>query len=369
MTGIRLSAVVMTHPSRRRYADQMRDVHPDLELQVVEDPAPQLAPSALRTGRLAWDAVAPDATHHLVIEDDTRLCSGFPDIVLAAIAARPDHAISLYTEWGSETSYAVRLAALAGCPWAEVVDDYVPTQALVLPARAARAFGRFPGSAGPLYDRTMHLFLATTGVPTLMTVPNLVDDARISSIEGHDHLGARASVCFVADTTASGPPPMVDWSAPAVAAPVVPAFSWTTGRAYSLRRGDTVRGPWRRTPYPVISRFEPLATATLELGRAAVSQLPARVRSIGPGLLLGLWLTGHGLGRVTADLLGSEPAALDTALARPVVERALATTAPGALRFLVADAELTRRLGHLHGLVETSVRDGYQTRSLAEEAA
>lgn len=352
MTEVRLSAVVMTHPKRRHDAEEMQDRHPDLGLRIVEDPAPDEQPSALRTARTAWAALAPDATHHLVIEDDTVLCADFHQHLLAAIAARPGHAISFYTEWGSETSYAVRLAALLGDSWAEVVDDYVPTQALVLPARVAGGFPGFDAFVHRLYDHTMHAYLASAEVPAAMTVPNLADDARLSSVLGHGFLGERASVCFPADAAGA-----VDWTASAPRPTTVPAFSYAIGHPYTVVRSDSPGRRWRRGRHPAMPGY---ATA-LARGRAAIGCHPAAVRHIGSKLLLGLWSTAYGLGWVAADLLGHDQDELERAMARPFARHALATLPDGALRFLIDD-QLRAELGDdLRRLVERAVREGATT--------
>jgi hypothetical protein len=356
---VRLSAVVMTHPARMRYAHQLRERHLELDLQVVVDPAPDEDGGALRTARLAWAAVAPGATHHLVVQDDTVLCPRFWDHLERAILARPDQALSLYTEWGSQTSYAVRLAALSGSAWAEVIEQYVPTQALVLPADVARAFGRYAGYSGPHDDFAMRLFLASAGVPTLVTVPNLAEDARLPSVVGHDYLGERASVCFLAEGMGN-----VGWSTETAVPTVVPVFGFTVGQPYSVVRADRPGGRWRRVSPPAVPRSGPTAAA-LDIGRVEVQRCPAALRSVGPRLLLGVWLTAYGLGMVAADLLGPDragPAELDRALARPTVRRALATMPHGALRFLVDDYLLAEHSDHLSRLVELGVRQGYEAR-------
>ena len=135
---VRLSAVVMTHPRRRAAAEALRDLHPDLDLGIVVDPDPDGPPDALRTARLAWSAVRDDATHHLVVQDDMRLIDGFAAHAARAAAAMPGQVLCFFTEWGSRTSHALRLATLEGASWVPVIDPYVPTTALLLPAEVAQ---------------------------------------------------------------------------------------------------------------------------------------------------------------------------------------------------------------------------------------
>src|SRR5437660_12652471 len=128
----------MTHPARVQSAERLGAEHRDRDLRIACDPAPELGPATLRTARAAWAMVAPHATHHLVIQDDVILPDRFFEHVAAALACRPDSALAFFAEWGCATATAIRVAALRGASWAEVVDWYVPTQALALPAAVAR---------------------------------------------------------------------------------------------------------------------------------------------------------------------------------------------------------------------------------------
>jgi hypothetical protein len=348
MTEVRLSAAVMTHPSRAVHAQRLRDRHPELALRLAVDPDPDQPGGAMRTARLAWQAVAPDATHHLVVQDDTVLCESFLAHLLRAIEARPAQAISLYTEWGSETSYAVRLAALSGSAWAEVIDDYVPTQALVLPAAVAREFDAFPGDPDQIHDDfAMRSYLVATGVPAWVTVPNLADDAKLSSVVGHDHLGERSSACYVDEE-----PSRIGWSGSVATPSVVPAFGFRIGRSYTLLRATGTRHGWRRALHPLASRYGRPTEAIMDIGRATLKD--DRLRPVGSRLLLELWLTAYGLGLAAAGLL-EDSAPFD----RPLARRAIATMPDGALRFLVDDRQRVALREPLLDLVETGARQGH----------
>lgn len=354
---VRLSAVIMTHPDRVQCAQRLRDRHPELGMEIIMDPEPGGGVCALRTARLAWDAVPADATHHLVVQDDTVLCPSFVDHLERAITARPDQALALYTEWGSETSYAVRLAALLGSVWAEVVDGYVPTQALVLPADVARDFGRFTGYSGPHDDFAMHQFLASLGMAAAVTVPNLADDAQFSSIVRHEYLGSRASVCF--STTELD---QTDWSTRTATPAAVPAFMWVAGHPYWRVRAEEPEGPrWRReSPRQAMPRYGGSLAVARSLGRAMVEQRPVLTRAVGTKLLFGLWLTAYGLGLAAVSLLGPNRSEVDNLLDRAVVRRALATMPRGAFRFLADDDQVAIHGDELFRFVELGVRQGYE---------
>src|SRR5581483_4321990 len=129
-------------------AQALRRRHPELDLRIIVDPDPGGTPNALRTARAAWRAVRPGATHHLVVQDDMLLVDGFAKHVRAAAEAMPHELLCFFSEWGSRTSHAVRLAALAGASWTPVLDPYVPTAAHLLPASVAQLVAEFPAD-GP----------------------------------------------------------------------------------------------------------------------------------------------------------------------------------------------------------------------------
>ncbi|NEE50650.1 hypothetical protein G3M55_39350, partial [Streptomyces sp. SID8455] len=82
--------------------------------RVVVDPSPEAGPGALRTARAAWAAVAPDATHHVVLQDDVVPCREFAAQVAHAVRELPDTPLALYANWNSWNGAATRAAALQG---------------------------------------------------------------------------------------------------------------------------------------------------------------------------------------------------------------------------------------------------------------
>src|SRR5690606_16301712 len=133
-----LSVVVMHHPARGDVSALVRACAP-LDVRVVEDADPDGPPSPLRTAKRAWAAVAPGATHHLVLQDGVTPVPGFAGLVRRAVRARPRHAVALSSNWNSpRNAYLVRAAAAAGQAWAPLGhDEWVPTLGLVLPADGA----------------------------------------------------------------------------------------------------------------------------------------------------------------------------------------------------------------------------------------
>lgn len=198
-SGPRLSTVVMHHPSRdggiRRLLDRLAPLAPRL----VVDPRPDGPRSPLRTAKRAWRAVAEGATHHLVLQDDIEVCEDFADHLLSAVRARPNDVIALYVNADSPSnSYAVRHAAAIGAPWAALVPgEFVPTLALVVPARTAVDLADFLDTLPDELrddDAFVDLFCRLNDLPVFATVPNLVEHGTGPSAAGNDSHGSRRSV-------------------------------------------------------------------------------------------------------------------------------------------------------------------------------
>lgn len=135
MTKPQVSSAVMTHPVRLA---QAQDLAERLRLDgLALDPAPEGPPSALRTALVAWSAAAPEASHHLVVQDDVDAPAELLEIVTGAAARFPDEALVFYTNWHARNGAAARLAALAGASWVRAVpDEFTPSLAVCLPPRA-----------------------------------------------------------------------------------------------------------------------------------------------------------------------------------------------------------------------------------------
>lgn len=326
MPQIRLSVAVMAHPSRGPAARRLQADLAALAPEVVFDPEPDGPPSALRTARRAWGAVAPGATHHLVLQDDVVPCTGFAARIAEAARARPDDGLAFFTEWGSRTAHMVRIAALTGASWARAVDEYVPAPALMLPASVARGFdeyARLKADRTTPDDVVLDDYLRELGVGCYVSVPNLADHLEAPSLTGNDHMGARRCVCLPAD----GDPP-ADWTGPAIEAlPMVPQFSWWEGLScIRVRDGDRYRKEWTA---PILAER---GLTAAELRATCAAAVPDAVRGIVSELLITQWwLTACALGMVAADL-GLSADRIPAAARRPVAARALATMFPGGVR-------------------------------------
>lgn len=199
--AVNLSVVVMHHPSRRDQVPALLAACGPLAVRVVEDPDPTGPPSPLRTAKRAWAAIAPGATHHVVLQDDIMPMAGFAEQLERAVAARPQAGVTLSVQQTSpRNSYAVRRAALAGHPFAEMSSvEWVPTLALALPVADAAALAeyleRFPDSHVD-DDHLVRAFCAERGISVFATVPNLVEHADVVTLSLYGDEGYRPVTVF-----------------------------------------------------------------------------------------------------------------------------------------------------------------------------
>lgn len=191
-----ISVAVMCHPARREGTAELVAALQPLSPQLVWDPEPEAGPSPLRTAKLAWSTVAPEATHHLVLQDDVTLTPNFAAHLAALVAMREKDAIAFYVNWNSpHNSYHVRCAAVAGSPWAPLtLEEWVPTLGLVLPAEAARGLGaylrRYPDDFRD-DDELVAQYCQAAGINVVATVPHLLEHGTGPSVAGNEGHGRR----------------------------------------------------------------------------------------------------------------------------------------------------------------------------------
>jgi hypothetical protein len=324
----------MAHPSRGHQAEQLRRRHPELNIQIVLDPEPKGQPATLRTAKLAWSTMPDDATHQLVLQEDVQLCNDFPAVVRQALQVAPEGATALFANWVMTTSQAVRLAAFTGASWTPVVDAWVPTQALVLPAPLARQFAgfaeRYPITKPDNY--ALAEFLAEHGLKTYVSVPNLVEHRPAQSVLHNDLFwGIRNATAFPAAGDLGGVP-FTD----AVATPLAVAHLGLCDFE-SLCHYEPI-GPAARPKLNINDVLLPNGVTTIEIEEAFASDLDYHPEALTTGfgqlLLFQFWLTTFVQGIMAAGMLGSSSAEhFDKQLEMsPFARTALTSFAAGSLR-------------------------------------
>ncbi|WP_320069854.1 hypothetical protein [Micromonospora sp. RTGN7] len=353
--AVRLSACVMAHPTRQPAAERLAAALGELGAGVVIDPQPGRPGGALRTSRLAWSRIEPGATHHLVVQDDSVLAPGFVRHALAGTRALPGHALGLFTEWGSFTSYALRVAALVGADWVEVVDGYMPAQALILPAEVAREFDRYAArvTTGDEPDDEVLLgFLRSMGVPMVVPVSNLVQHGDEASIVGNGWHGVRKAACWrAADPVAPGGT-VLDRIA------LVPFFSWLTGEAIYRFRHQPGSDDWRQAPAVDLLRAHGLDDDDVRrLIANGAPRCPGEAAVPAP-LTHALVTAAVAVGLVAGEC-GAPAGGVRTK--DPVAAAALATLAPGGLRNFVDSGVLSTVSEELGSVVDAAAQLGLET--------
>jgi hypothetical protein len=342
----------MTHPQRRARAEHLVHTAPKLHATLVTDPRPEGPATTLRTAICAWAAVPDDATHHLVLQDDIELDANFARSVGNAIATMPDSALAFFTEWGSRTSNMVRVAALTGHRWVEVVDQYVPTQALVLPADIARGFAEYAAREGREADpddETMARYLWSTGVPAYVCAPNLVEHLDLPSLVGNGTHGLRRSAWYDprAGIPAGGPVTILDGLT------TVPYFSWHNGRARCQVRDDPTDTQWRAEFAADVLANRGMIDHIDDAYFRCLPGLTELRRVVRDDLLRALWVLSVTLGVVAGECPPASQRS-EAELARP----ALATLAPGGLRLFVNDTDFARVSDLMTALVMNGIQHG-----------
>ncbi|MFJ2579328.1 NAD-dependent epimerase/dehydratase family protein [Kitasatospora aureofaciens] len=300
-TKVKLSGAVMAHPKRLAEARQLAEADPLGRILVTTDPDPAGRPTALRTAPVSWGCVAPDATHHLVLQDDVELAEGFYEHAEQVAAAVPGEAVAFYAGWEARNGAVARLAALTGAPWAYTLQEHVPCQALMLPAELARGYAEFQAGddEGWPYDVVMQRYLNARGVPVRFCTPSTVQHAELPSLAGNASHGHRQATLY---TGRSDIPDAPDTDG-CPRFPVVPFYQYGDARC-AVRRGSDwefvqTERYLRRTG--LLERCFDAYAAAQHGTLPALPQLPERVGRA-------VWLTGFAIGAVTADRPEPDPA-------------------------------------------------------------
>lgn len=210
---VRLSVTVMAHEKRALWV-------PDLQSQLGPDCTITWDQINNRhdTGIRAIMSYDPDATHHLVVQDDAIVAENIVDILLDALRFVPDKSpVGLY--YGSKGTVrsthasAWHLAETNSAAWlARKGPIWGP--GIVYPVSTIPGLHEFyVGSQVENYDRRVMRFYQSIGADCFYSVPSLVDHRTDGnpSLIGHDR-GVRAARRFIGPRAGVE----VDWSGPVV---------------------------------------------------------------------------------------------------------------------------------------------------------
>lgn len=241
--GPRISVSVMAHPKRAPQAESLAAELTNLPTRVVFDPDPNGPPSSVRVAALAWRPWDDSATHHLVIQDDVLLHPQFTTQLRDAVRSQPHAALSFFSEWGSFTSHAVRVAAFTGAPWVRQPDTYLATVAMVLPTSHAHRFADAlaRSDADLPDDHAAFQYVRDNNLRHYVSNPNLVEHDHLPSLVGNTGQGLRRATTFVPDEVA----PSSWWlTEPYDNFTVVPSIHWTSGTPSSYEAPSDPNERW-----------------------------------------------------------------------------------------------------------------------------
>jgi nucleoside-diphosphate-sugar epimerase len=343
--GPSVTGAVITHPRRLTQARALAATLPPDVCGVVTDPDPSGPPSELRTALRAWASVPAGSTHHLLMHDDMRPVPGLLARVESAVRAHPDAALALFAFWSSRNGAAVRLGALSGARWVRAVNEWMPTNAVVLPRVVAAEFVAWAGQRRTAWpaDVALHRFLRAHGVPSYVAVPNLVEHEETRSLVDNDYQGLRRAACFLpaGDGTAGGVEPLREPSA----VPFFLAFTTAAARVVVPVPGSVPP----RTKH--VQAAEYLERFGVDVARLHERTRP-RVAGVADDITFAAWLTAYTMGVVNqAD--GCTAVSLDD----PVLRAALGTMVQGGVSHRVGAATA----GQLAEALEPVVLDGLAT--------
>ncbi|MDW5329545.1 NAD(P)-dependent oxidoreductase [Plantactinospora sp. KLBMP9567] len=352
----RLTGAIMAHPKRIEQAARLADRLPPEFREVVTDPDPTGAPAELRTSMAAWSSVPADSTHHLVMHDDMTVSSSLVERARRAVEAHPHAALALFAFWSSRNGAAVRQGALAGARWVRAINEWTPTNALILPRDVAQGFVRYArGREAWPSDVLMHRYLRAEGIPAYVAVPNLVEHDDLPSLVNNTNQGLRRSACFFADDPAPqrGEEGLLSPSA-------VPFFVYySRGVAHcAVRIPGGARPRWTYSECAdYLHRFGVDAAGL----RSRMGPAPAGVDE---EMAWAVWLTAYTMGALNRLEGHGVVPGLESG-ADPVLERALGTLVPGGVCHRV-DA---RYATDLSARLLPTIRHGLQTGLRADRRA
>lgn len=181
-TSDRIAYIVQSVPQRRELRGRLLDQLP--LAVVVEDDGPR-PPSPWRGYKDCLDAIPPDVTHALIVQDDAVVCANFTKAV-ERIARHVDVPVCLFVS-GARTKTLIhyRQAVRSGLRYSKVwFQDYCPVVAMLWPRTKVNEFlqwyaddPKLPGMVKPYRsdDAVVGSWMKFTRQTVLATVPSLVE--------------------------------------------------------------------------------------------------------------------------------------------------------------------------------------------------
>lgn len=218
---VKIASAIQAHPRREGMAEALAAQIPGCE--VVYDPDPYGYPSPWRTYRTALEATPADATHRLILQEDTALCRNFAAAAEAAVAARPGRLVAFFVPGHWELGSRVLEACRRDEAWA-LLDNFrfCPAVALCWPAGMIGELLEFvDGKKWPetfrADDEIIGRYLHESRQWAYATVPSLVEhpdqvDSLMSVHRAKQGLDPnRLAACWIGDCSECDAA-QIDWS-------------------------------------------------------------------------------------------------------------------------------------------------------------
>jgi hypothetical protein len=219
---VNISAAIQAHPARALMAQALAA---EVGAEVVLDPDPDNPiRSPWRTLRHVLETTPQEATHRLVLQDDTSPCPGFRDAAQAAIEARSDRLILFFVAGRPEShARAVWDACERDEPWAELPPAHFLAQVSVAwPVSLIEPMLTFIDQQNwrddfSADDERVCRWVRHAGIVPVSTVPNLCQhpDTSLSLIGRRTMAGAdpgRVSCCYIENCDPAMDAREIDWN-------------------------------------------------------------------------------------------------------------------------------------------------------------
>lgn len=209
--GMKLSAAIMGHPKRMEFIEELKEELPGVPVILDEKN------DRWDTGSRSLLAYEPDATHHVVVQDDAILCKDFLEGCEAVARYAPRKPVCLYIgkvrPHAQTVSPAVQHVRDTGGAFLEMDGPWWGV-AVIVPTIFIPKLCQWGATRKHIanYDKRMARWFYLQKIKCLYTVPSLVDhrpvDENPSLVAGRN--GNRRAQYFIGDTS----PLDVPWDVP-----------------------------------------------------------------------------------------------------------------------------------------------------------
>jgi len=151
-----------------------------------------------------WEfGASQSTTHHMLLQDDIKICKDFVTGVFDLIKVFPNDVMSLFHGPRKAFDNSRRWGVTNTGPWGQaiIMPNKLITEFLVWQAEHVKPTFKHD-------DSRLALFLHKTGKRTMVPFPNLVDHEELKSVLGNSWSQPRISSNFLGETS----PHDIDWS-------------------------------------------------------------------------------------------------------------------------------------------------------------